>query len=58
MALIDGAPRSATAVANEACELVRIDRDAFRQLVRQNPDFALEVMHVMAKRLRQMNESV
>lgn len=58
MALIDGAPRSATAIANEDSELVRVDRDAFRQLVRENPDFALDVMHVMADRLRQMNESV
>lgn len=58
MALIDGAPRSATAIANEDCELLRVDRDAFRQLVRENPDFALDVMHVIANRLRHMNESV
>ncbi|MEO1206553.1 MAG: Crp/Fnr family transcriptional regulator [Pseudomonadota bacterium] len=58
MALIDGEPRSATAIATEPTELVKIDRGAFRILVQQNPDFALSVMSLMAKRLRQMNQGV
>ena len=58
MALIDGSPRSATAVASEACELAPIDKAAFAHLVRQDPDFALRVMRLLAQRLRQMNESL
>ncbi|MEL7049977.1 MAG: cyclic nucleotide-binding domain-containing protein [Pseudomonadota bacterium] len=57
MALIDGEPRSATAIAVEPSVLAEINRDAFRHLVQQNPDFALAVMGLMAQRLRQMNES-
>jgi CRP-like cAMP-binding protein len=58
MALIDGSPRSATAVASEPCELAPIDKAAFAHLVRQDPDFALRVMRLLAQRLRQMNENL
>ena len=52
MAVIDRAPRSATAVAETACELVAIDRRRFWFLVQETPYFAEIVMRVMADRLR------
>lgn len=52
MALIDPAPRSATAVAGADCTLVGVDETTFHELVKQVPGFALEVMRVMARRLR------
>jgi CRP-like cAMP-binding protein len=52
MALIDSEPRSATAVAKTACKLAPIDQKRFTHLVQTTPYFALEVMHVMAERLR------
>ena len=55
MALIDGSPRSATAVACEACEVAPIDKAAFAHLVRQDPEFALSIMRLLAQRIRQMN---
>lgn len=55
MALIDGEPRSATAVARTDCRLARIDADHFDFLVRQTPRFALQVMRELARRLRRMN---
>lgn len=58
MALIDGAPRSASAVAIEDTEVAPIDRNAFLFMVRQSPDFALEVMGVLAARIRRMNEGL
>jgi CRP/FNR family cyclic AMP-dependent transcriptional regulator len=58
MALIDGAPRSATAVALEETEVAPVDRSAFLFMVRQSPDFALEVMSVLAARIRRMNEGL
>lgn len=58
MALIDGAPRSATAVVVEDAEVAPIDRKAFLFMVRQSPDFALEVMSVLAARIRRMNEGL
>ncbi len=58
MALIDGSPRSATAVAAEPTEVAPIDKAAFAHLVRQDPEFALRVMRMLAARLRQMNASL
>jgi CRP-like cAMP-binding protein len=54
MALIDAEPRSASAVAVGATELVVIDKFAFHALVRKDPDFALAIMRMMAERLRAM----
>src|ERR1700687_2123849 len=55
MALIDKAPRSASAIAKTDCQLVRITEERFKFLVQQTPYFALEVMRVMAGRLRNMD---
>lgn len=55
MALIDLAPRSATAVAREDTELAEVDRDVFLALVSEYPSFALYVMKLMAARIRRMN---
>jgi CRP-like cAMP-binding protein len=52
MALVDDQPRSATAVAATDCELVPIDEKRFEFLMGRMPFFALEVMRVMARRLR------
>jgi len=56
MALIDDAPRSASAVAKTDCVVVPVDRDRFIFLVHETPTFALQVMHAMAERLRTMNK--
>jgi CRP/FNR family transcriptional regulator, cyclic AMP receptor protein len=57
MALIDeGAPRSASILAATYAELWEINTDKFRSMVTGNPDFALMIMRVMARRLRIMNQ--
>ncbi len=56
MALIDTAPRSATAIAKTACEVVQVDEKQFSFLVQQTPFFALQVLRVLAARLRNANE--
>ena len=52
LALVDGEPRSARAVARTDCKLVAINKKRFAFLVTETPFFALEVMKVMANRLR------
>jgi CRP/FNR family transcriptional regulator, cyclic AMP receptor protein len=52
MALVDGSPRSATAVALEETTLAVIDRRRFLFLVGETPRFALQVMASLADRLR------
>jgi CRP/FNR family transcriptional regulator, cyclic AMP receptor protein len=53
LALVDHNPRSANAIAKTDCVLVPISERRFLFLVQETPYFALHVMSVMAKRLRQ-----
>jgi CRP/FNR family cyclic AMP-dependent transcriptional regulator len=56
MALIEDRPRNATATVTTAAKLVNIDRKRFLFLVQQNPFFSLQLMTIMAGRLRRMDE--
>ena len=55
MALIEDRPRVAAAVVKSAARIVPVDRKRFMFLVQQNPFFALQLMAIMAARLRRMN---
>ena len=55
LALIDDKPRSATAIARTDCVLAPVSRQHFLTLVERTPLFALQVMRVMAERLRRAN---
>jgi CRP-like cAMP-binding protein len=52
MALVTNEPRSATARARTDCRVVEIPERRFVFLTQQTPHFALDVMRVMAERLR------
>ena len=52
MALIDGAPRSADAVAEAHTQLAEINEQRFMQLAQYNPYFTLEVLRITVARLR------
>jgi CRP/FNR family cyclic AMP-dependent transcriptional regulator len=58
MALIDATPRSATAVAASDVKLVPVGEKQFLFLVSRTPHFALNVMRVLARRLRATNSVV
>ena len=51
-------PRTATAIAKTACKLAVIPEKRFLFMVQTTPHFALQIMKVMADRLRKMNERV
>jgi CRP-like cAMP-binding protein len=56
MALVDDSRRSATASAVEDdTELIVMDRSRFLFMVRQQPEFALSLMHTLCRRLRDMD---
>ncbi|HEU0291037.1 MAG TPA: cyclic nucleotide-binding domain-containing protein [Burkholderiales bacterium] len=55
MALVEPAPRSATAIARTECKVVPVNQQRFSLLVQHTPDFALQIMRVMADRLRTMD---
>lgn len=52
MALIDGLPRSGTAVAAGDCRLAAIGEKRFLRLIEQTPRFALQIMRVITERFR------
>ena len=57
MALIDHEPRSAAAVAKTDRRVVAVGEKRFTLLVQQMPYFALQIMHVLADRLRRNTSS-
>jgi CRP/FNR family transcriptional regulator/CRP/FNR family cyclic AMP-dependent transcriptional regulator len=52
MSLIDGQPRSASAVAVEDVQMVTIQRDEFLKLLRSNPEISLKLLVTLSQRLR------
>jgi CRP/FNR family transcriptional regulator, cyclic AMP receptor protein len=58
IALIDHQGRSAAVIARTDADLVPVDEKRFLFLVQQTPYFALQVMRVLAERLRQVNTLV
>jgi len=55
MALIDSSARSATAIAKDDCTLVPVDEKQFLRMVERTPLFTLNVMQILAGRLRRMD---
>lgn len=58
MALVDHAPRSAAAIAVTDVTLAPISEKQFLFLISQTPFFALNVMRVLARRLRASNNAL
>ena len=56
MALIDSSPRSATAISVEDnTELEVLNRDGFLQMLRDHPEFGLDIMRELSSRVRRGN---
>ena len=52
---LDGAPRSASVKAIEACEVAEIPREEFAGLLQQNPDVALHMIQNLIRLARGLN---
>lgn len=52
MSVLTGEPRSATATARIAAEVIELDAAAFSGAIQQAPEFALMLLAIMIKRLR------
>ena len=52
LSLLDGAPRSASALAMAPTETLTIDRDSFLEFIREYPRASLTIFSVLASRLR------
>jgi len=58
IALLDGRPRTADALAMANCELMVIDRRDFIPLVKTRPDVALQLIEMICARIRHTSEQV
>jgi CRP/FNR family cyclic AMP-dependent transcriptional regulator len=57
-ALLDEAPRSASAEAIEPTETLTLHREDFMRFLRNNPDFALHVLRTLTQRVRNLNNQI
>ena len=55
MALIDSNARSATAIAKDDCTLALVSEIQFLRMAERTPLFTLNVMQILAERLRRMD---
>ena len=58
MGLIDDAPRSASVVAIEPCELLYISKRDFKKCLADNADMAMAVMRGLVRRLREADRKI
>lgn len=58
LALLDEAPRSATAEALETTEALTLHREDFIHFIRNNPDFSLHVLQTLSQRIRNLNNQI
>lgn len=58
VALLDGGPRTADAIAFTDCNLMVIERRDFLSLLRTHPDVAIKLLAVLCSRLRRTTEQV
>ena len=57
MALFEGAPRSAAAVAREEAQLLVLHPDKLKQTIYQKPEMAFEIFRELSARLRRREEA-
>jgi CRP/FNR family transcriptional regulator, cyclic AMP receptor protein len=58
MALLEGQPRSATAIVETTARILEIDEVAFGDLVRRNGEIALRLLRRLSARLREANRQI
>src|SRR5262245_49116166 len=58
MAVLDGAPRSASATALEDTQMVKVDREQFLELMRSSPEISQRIVRLLLARIREANDKV
>ncbi len=58
VALLDGAPRTASVETLEPCELLQITRKSFVGFISEHPDHALEIIHLLTSRIRNLTANI
>ena len=58
IAIFGNVPRTATATAKSRLEVLRISKDLFHSVIRENPDAAIELIRILSVRLANMNAQI
>lgn len=58
MALLDGEPRSATAMAEEPCQLLVLRRSDFQSFLKGSPNASIALLAFLSRRLRVANDKI
>lgn len=58
LSLIDGKPRSASVMTITDCEIILVSRASVQELIRKHPDFALQLLTEVTRRVRELTDSV
>ena len=58
LSFLDNRSRSAMVTAATPVKIMSLQKDAFRKIVRENSDIAINLLSVMASRLRKSNEMI
>ncbi len=58
MALLDGAPRSASVVAETPVEAIRLYRHTLLKLLEAEPKLALKILDSLVRRVRDLTRSL
>jgi CRP/FNR family transcriptional regulator, cyclic AMP receptor protein len=58
MAVLEGLPRTATAVAAEPTLVIELNRQVFEDMVRENGEIALRVLRKLSGRLREADQKI
>jgi len=57
IALLDGGPRTATAVTETACRLLSLTYQMFHELLDASPDIRTAILEAVGRRLRELDEA-
>lgn len=58
LALLDDSPRSASAESLESTQMLTLHRDEFLGFIDNNPAFSRQVLNVLARRIRHLNNQI
>jgi HEAT repeat protein len=58
MAILDDAPRSASVKALEETQVLKIDRESFRELITERPQIAFAIFKILTSRLRHADMAI
>ena len=58
LSVIDAQPASAFVVARSNCRLLGIDKDSWWAMFKRTPEIAINLMNILARRIRATNEQL